>query len=75
VIDKKIEEAHSIVTRSASPDPIPLDERNFYRFDNGLFQIERLSFLEISNPTTTLKTQKEGVLKRRSRSRSCHNDS
>ena len=47
---KKTEEAYSIRWRVASPDPIPLDERNVYRFDSRPFQIERLSFLETSVP-------------------------
>ena len=41
----------SVLTYPTSPpDPIPLDERNVYRFDSRLLQIERLSFLETSKP-------------------------
>jgi hypothetical protein len=39
----------------ASPDPIPLDERNSYRvFNKSLNQTERLSYLEC--PQTTART-------------------
>ena len=45
---KKNEEADRFEPRQASPDPTPLAERNVYRFDSRLLQIERLSFLETS---------------------------